>query len=315
MTKKKFAAYKTKKRRIPPLLISILVLFAVFLAGLFRPDGFLRQSPSSLPDRELDSLTDPDMPLTVRFLDVGQGAAALLISDGHAVVIDGGGRGTSSFFVAYLKEQGVTTLDAVIATHFDEDHIAGLIGAMNVFPANEVLVPAYTADTKIYASFMRMAENKNLPRRTPSPGETLTFGKAAIRFLGPSLFDHERENDNSLAVLISGGGCRFLFTGDLETEGETELLASGRSLRADVLAVGHHGSSTSTTEELLSAVSPSYAVISVGADNGYGHPSPEVLARLKKAGCEVLRTDISGTVVLTACGGAVLQPFREPSAP
>ena len=315
MTKMKFAAYKTKKRRIPPLLISFLVLFAVFLAGLFRPDGFLRQPPSSLPDRELDSLTDPDEPLTVRFLDVGQGAAALLISDSHAIVIDGGGRGTSSFFVAYLKEQGVTTLDAVIATHFDEDHIAGLIGAMNVFPANEVLVPAYTADTKIYASFMRMAENKNLPRRTPSPGETLKFGKAAIRFLGLSRFDHERENDNSLAVLVSGGGCRFLFTGDLETEGETELLASGRSLRADVLAVGHHGSSTSTTEELLSAVSPSYAVISVGAENDYGHPSPEVLARLKKAGCEVLRTDISGTVVLTACGGAVLQPFREPSAP
>ncbi len=306
MTRKEFTVQRTKKRRIPPLLISLLVLLAAGLISLVIPGGPLAPTPSKRPDTALDQMTDPEVPLQVHFLDVGQGAAALLVSDGHAVVIDGGGRGTSSFFVAYLKEHGVTSLDAVIATHFDEDHIAGLIGAMNVFPAAEVFAPSYASDTKIYHSFMNMAENKNLTVRPPSPGETLTFGSAALRFLGPSRFDHEKENDNSLSVLVSGGGCRFLFTGDLETEGEAELLASNRPLRTDVLAVGHHGSAYSTSEELLSAAAPTYAVISVGADNGYGHPAASVLGRLRKARCTVLRTDESGTIILTAHKKTVL---------
>ncbi len=295
-----------KKRRIPPLLISFFMLFIVGLVTLFIPGGLLNPDPSSLPDSELDALTDPQVPLTVHFLDVGEGAAALLVSDGEAVVIDGGGRDSSSFFVAYLKAHGVTQLKAVIATHFDEDHIAGLIGAMNVFPANEVLAPAYTADTKIYSSFMNMAENKSLPVRTPSPGETLTFGKAALRFLGPTRFDHETENDNSLSVLVSGGGCRFLFTGDLEAEGEAELLASDRPLKTDVLAVGHHGSASSTTSAFLAATDPEFAVISVGAVNDYGHPSPTIVGRLKNAGCTILHIDESGTITLKAQNETVL---------
>lgn len=296
----------TQKKRIPPLLISFAVLLAVFLAVVFFPQFFSGGDPSALPDSELDALTDPAIPLAAHFPDVGQGAAALFVSDGHAVVVDGGGRERSSFFVAYLKEHGVTEIDALVATHFDEDHIAGLIGAMNVFPVREVLVPDYAAGTKIYASFMKMAQDKSLPVRTPSAGETVRFGAAALRIAGPARFDHEKENDNSLIVLLSGGGCRFLITGDAEAEGEAELLASGRPIAADVLAVGHHGSASSTGSALLKAVKPRFAVISVGAGNDYGHPASSVLSRLTRAGCTVLRTDESGTILLTAQNKTIL---------
>lgn len=243
--------------------------------------------------------------LTVRCLDVGQGMAALIECGGHYMVIDGGGRETSSRFVAILKASGVEKLDYIVVSHYDEDHLAGLIGALHVFPTGRILAPDYRPDTDIFRSYEKMKTTEKVPVEAPSRGAVYTLGTAAFQIVGPDGWSAELENDRSIMVLLTNGAHRFLFPGDAEAEGEAEALASGLSLRADVLIAPHHGSRTSSTDAFLDAVSPEIAVVSAGADNPYHHPHPSVLARYEDRGIRVYRTDESGTITFSSRDGVL----------
>ena len=234
--------------------------------------------------------------LEVTFFDVGQGDAALLVCGGHAAMIDGGGRSTSSFIVASLKEMGITSLDCLILSHFDEDHIAGAIGVLYTAEVGCVVEAGYEADTEICRSLKRAEESAGVPVRTAVCGETFPLGGAAIRIVAPASYDHETENDNSVCLMVEYGEDRILFMGDAESAEEEELLNRGEPLGAQILKVGHHGSGSSSGEAFLAAVDPEYAVISCGRDNPYGHPSAQVLERLEKRGTAVFRTDEAQTV-------------------
>ena len=253
--------------------------------------------------------------LKIHFLDVGQGACALIESDGHYMLIDGGGRDSSSFTVSYLAQLGIEKFDYMVATHFDEDHIAGLIGVFNKFAVETVLEPSYETDTSIYKSFKEAENNSKAKVIIPEPGEEYTLGDAKFIVLAPKKPEKDtdqetaaeglKENNQSICILLKNGDNKVLFTGDAEQEEEQYLVDSGRDIRADVYLVGHHGSGSSTSELLLDAVQPEYAVISCGTGNDYGHPVQEVLDRLWDKDVSVFRTDEQGNIIMTSDGETI----------
>ena len=253
--------------------------------------------------------------LKIHFLDVGQGACALIESDGHYMLIDGGGRDSSSFTVSYLAQLGIEKFDYMVATHFDEDHIAGLIGVFNKFAVETILEPSYETDTSIYKSFKEAEKNSKAKVIIPEPGEEYTLGDAKFTVLAPKKPEKDtdqetaaeglKENNQSICILLKNGDNKVLFTGDAEQEEEQYLVDSGRDIRADVYLVGHHGSGSSTSELLLDAVQPEYAVISCGTGNDYGHPVQEVLDRLWDKDVSVFRTDEQGNIIMTSDGETI----------
>ena len=242
--------------------------------------------------------------LTVHFIDVGQGAATLLESDGAYLLYDGGPSDASSKVVAYLKAQGVETLDVCIASHFDDDHLSGIVGALHAFRVNRLLAPPYQGEGRLYESFCRAAKAQGLTAEWTAVGNQFFLGDALVTLLSPWK-EYENENDRSIALLVRCGETAFLFGGDAERESEADMLASGIPLDADVYAVSHHGSNDSSSAEFLRAVSPAAAVVSCGEGNPYGHPGKETMERLRLAGCDIYRTDIQGDIVAVSDGTSV----------
>ncbi|MCD2493159.1 MBL fold metallo-hydrolase [Lacrimispora sp. NSJ-141] len=295
------------RRRITIWRGLLLALSMILLIGTLNACGKQETTyaGSPLADAQVqDSRTEAD--LTVHYLDVGQGSAALLESDGRYVLIDGGVNEYSSFVVSYLKKQGVETLDYVVITHYDADHLAGVIGVLHQFSVNQVLSADYEADTKLYRSYTEIMEERSVPEQHPQIGETYTFGSALIRITGPVKYDYEDENDNSVSAVVSAGSNKFFFGGDMGEASETDLLEAGVDVEADVYLVNHHGSDTATTEAFLEAVDPSAAVISCGLGNSYGHPREAVLNRLSEQGAEIYRTDIQGTLIVRSDGREII---------
>lgn len=250
--------------------------------------------------------TAPSQPVSgsfaVHYLDVGQADAALILCDGKVMMIDGGNAADSSFVYSYLKNtMGISHIDVMIATHPHEDHIGGLSGALNACTVGTVYSPVTQWDTKVFANLIKYADKRSVSLTVPKVGESFTLGQAKVTFLSPAKA-YEETNDLSIVVRVEYGGTSFLFTGDAEWEPEHDMISSGRTLRSTVLKVGHHGSSSSTSYVFLREVMPEYAIISVGRDNTYGHPTETVLSRLLDAGCKIYRTDELGTIICQSDG-------------
>ncbi|MBO4385210.1 MAG: MBL fold metallo-hydrolase [Clostridia bacterium] len=235
------------------------------------------------------------------FIDVGEADACLVMTDGHAMLVDGGNADDSSLIYSYLRDHSVTHLDYVICTHPHEDHVGGLSGALNLATVGRVFCPEPNEGIRAYASFVKTAEKRGAAVETLAAGDTLYLGEAKIDVLAPLAVTGDLNND-SYVLLITYGGTRFLLAGDMEAEEEAALLDSGADLDCDVLKVAHHGSGGSTSAEFLEKASPEYAVISVGLYNDHGHPSERCLERLKAAGAKILRTDVSGHIVISSDG-------------
>jgi competence protein ComEC len=242
--------------------------------------------------------------LTVSALDVGQGDAILIETpDGHNVLVDGGPNGA-----ALLRALGDElpfadrTLDLVVLSHTDADHLAGLIDALERYEVRQVLATPFEADTALYREWRSRVERAEVPYREARAGASVALGGGAtLRVLSAGeLMTGGSENDASLVLRLSYGEVDFLLTGDIEEAGERALVASGVDLRSEVLKVAHHGSQTSTSAAFVRAVGPSVAVVSAGEGNRFGHPAPAVLSRLD--GSLVLRTDERGTVRLETDG-------------
>lgn len=243
--------------------------------------------------------------LSVRFFDVGQGDAALILCSGKSMLIDGGEPSASSTVYTYLKKAGVSRLDYLVCTHADEDHVGGLSGALTAVPVGAVLAPETGADTRAYQSFKQKAYDQGLEITHPKPGTSFDLGGSTVQVLGPISEDTSERNNTSLVLKISFGQTSFLFTGDAEFDEEHDILEQGYDLSASLLKVGHHGSASSTSYRFLREVMPEYAVISVGKNNTYGHPTDEVLSRLSDAGVKVYRTDLQGDIIATSDGISV----------
>ncbi|MGM1047895.1 MAG: ComEC/Rec2 family competence protein [Bacillota bacterium] len=245
--------------------------------------------------------------LQVYYLDVGQGDSTLIRTPkGQHVLIDGGDNHKGDDVVDYLKQLGVESLDAVIATHPDADHIGGLDTVIDAIPVKSVYAPRVSHTTNTYKDFLMAVKNRNLKIKSAKAGIELPLDGVTAEFITP-IGEYGKDLNAWSAVLkVTYKDTSFLFMGDAEHKSETDMLKSPEELGADVLKVGHHGSETSSSPQLLKAVDPKYAVISVGKDNKYGHPKGIVTNRLKKAGVEVYRTDKRGTITAMSDGKNII---------
>ena len=252
----------------------------------------------------------PEGTLEVHYIDVGQGDATLIKCGSHAMLIDGGNNDKGTTVQLYLKKQGVESLDYVIGTHPDADHIGGLDVIVYKYNCEKVIMPDYEKDTKTYQELVDVIHDKNMKITYPVVGEQYALGEAKFTIIAPNSNSYGgNANDYSVAILLEYGKNRFLFTGDAEEASETEMLSNGIELSADVYKVAHHGSRSASTQEFLNAVRPKYAVISCGEGNSYGHPHAEVLNRLRSMGVEVFRTDEQGSIIASSDGEYYMELF------
>ncbi|HEX7121997.1 MAG TPA: DNA internalization-related competence protein ComEC/Rec2, partial [Gemmatimonadaceae bacterium] len=252
--------------------------------------------------------------MEVHVLDVGQGdAIALRTPKWRWIVIDAGnawrtGDDGERLIVPYLRRRG-GDVALLVLSHPHADHVGGAATLVRRMRVGAVLDGAYVLAGDAYAAAMARTRARGVPWRAARAGDTLMVDGVRLVVLAPdsaSLAQADDANAASVVLAAEFRGVRVLLTGDAEREQEDRLRAQyGPALRADILKVGHHGSSTSSTEEFLEAVRPRVALVSVGADNRYGHPNPDVLARLRARGAEVLRTDEDGTVVVATNGETI----------
>lgn len=251
--------------------------------------------------------------LTVHFLDVGQADSALLECGGEFMLIDGGNVEDGRMVVSYLDQMGVEELKAVVCTHAHEDHVGGLASVLSVYPTETVYSPTTTYSSKAFDNFMYYVDQQRLEVTKPVPGDGFLLGDAQVTILGP-VKDYAETNDTSIVMKVVYGDTSFLFTGDMERQAENDMLDYGMDVKADVLKVGHHGSDSSTSYRFLYEVDPTYAVISCGRGNSYGHPHKEPMDRLRQAGVTIFRTDEMGTVVARSDGREITFHWSDQSA-
>lgn len=238
--------------------------------------------------------------LKVNFINVGQADSTLIQVEGKNILIDAGSNDSATY--NYLKQQGITKLDYVIATHPHEDHIGGMATIINNFTVDKFYAPKATTTTQTFENMIKALQNKGLKITTPTVGENIVIGNATLTFLAPNSATYEDLNNYSIVCKLKYGNNSFIFTGDAESLSEGEILAKQLDISANVLKVGHHGSSSSTSQAFLNKVNPQYAIISVRQGNSYGHPNQDTLSKLNNKGIKTFRTDTQGTIIATSNG-------------
>ena len=291
------AAVYTYSEWIIYWLIFVYVLFAAFLVvKRKRPAVFACMATVSLCAALLASwLPWGKDGCQVTVLDVGQGQSILLQSEGKTFLVDCGGDydDTAADIAAEtLLSRGIRRIDGLILTHYDADHAGGAPLLLSRIDADCLILPDFPDEAGIRDAIVHNREDKVVEVLSPA---ALSYGGVKMTVIPPEIA--KTDNESSLCVLFQTENCGILITGDLDAKGERRLLNSYILPDVDLLVAGHHGSKNATTAELLAAVKPETAIISVGENNHYGHPAGETLQRLQEAGCAVYRTDLDGTII------------------
>ena len=287
------------------IIISLITAILIALGAIVFPEAE-PQVPAAT-EAPAATVAPSGNGLTIHFLDVGQADCALLECDGKYMIIDGGNVEDGQMVVSYLKQMGVETLEAVVCTHSHEDHVGGLPAVLSVFDAKTVYSPVTEYNTKVFRDFVEKAENRAGSITVPAPGDQFTLGSTSITVLGP-VKEYDDPNNTSIVLKVSYGESDFLFTGDMETPAENDMMDHwGESFNwdAEVLKVGHHGSDTSTGYRMLYYTDPEHGVISVGEGNKYNHPNEAPLSKLADAEVVVMRTDKLGHIIATTDGSQI----------
>jgi len=286
------------------------VLFAIALAAaiIFVGIYWLRHRPQQIPTPFVTQGR-----LQIYALDVGQGDSALIITpEGKSILIDAGTPQAADEVVTALRKRDVRSLDLAVATHPHADHIGGMRKVIENFGVKNFLDSNQEYTSKEYQRMIQAIVDKGIKFIPAKKGMKFDLDSGVeLEVLNPQGNDQwikevrrggSVENANSVVLRLSYGNFSMLFTGDAETETEDLMMKSGVPLRAQVLKVGHHGSRYATSARFLEAVDPEAAVISVGAENRYGHPAQQTLDRLQKAGVKVYRTDLNGEIAIVSDG-------------
>lgn len=288
---------RAERRRPLIRLMALLALAVLALFSMSRPGQDFWRAAFHLSD--FDSVSDA--PFSIHVLDVGKADAILIQCEGHTALLDAGTSLSGKVIVDYLARGHVEALDFVIASHPDKDHIGGMAQVLT-----ETEVKTFvrgSAFLEEYSGLETVLHQKCIEQKTVAQGDTLALGGATLQILGPAE-EYSDTNNSSLVIRCEYQGFTALFCGDTEKEAEKDLVKSGQDLSADLLKVPHHGSKNSCTKRLLKAVSPKYAVISVGVDSNE-LPREETLLRLEDSGAEIYRTDVDGTVVFSYDGNNI----------
>ncbi|MBR5515345.1 MAG: MBL fold metallo-hydrolase [Clostridia bacterium] len=258
----------------------------------------------SIKNEEEELSASGDSSFTLYMIDVGQGDCAFIDNGDHDILIDAGTNESEDDMIATLYEIGVDKIEYVFLTHPHEDHIGGADSILRNFDVENVIMPDAENDNACYRNLMKEIENSGAQLKYACAGDEFTIGDAEFDILSPGegAF-YSNENLYSLVIRINYKDINYLFTGDAEKHNEEYILKNyGEMLDCDVLSVGHHGSSTSSSKRFIEAVSPTVALISAGEGNMYGHPHAEAVAELKKYTDNIFRTDRDGTVIIGSDG-------------
>lgn len=295
-----------KSRRNKRKFISLLaVIICLSITSLVFGGGKISDFLSSVTrtsDIGFDKSSD-----FVRFIDVGQGDCALIYSNGRSALIDTGTVIYANDVCQTLSKMGITEIDALMLSHLHSDHTGGVERIIEDFPIKNLILPELSTFSEGMAS-AQLAINSVTKLGggvyNAIQGMNFNVGEFEVTVLA-AYGEEDNENNRSIFAMAEMDGVKFLFTGDAETKVEKSLLKEGLNLDCDVLKVGHHGSSTSSSEDFLNAVKPKYAAISVGAGNSYGHPHKEILASFNKRNTQTFRTDISGDITFFVRDGKI----------
>jgi competence protein ComEC len=293
-----------RARRGGGCAVLFLIVVGAILFGVWYK--FFRPEKSDLPPASGEELR-------VYVLDVGQGDAVLVIAPGgKTALIDAGNPGNGKKILPILQREGVGQIDLFVATHAHADHIGAADEVIRGTTVRTVLDSRIPNATKNYEDFLKAVEERGVQYVGAEPGQRFELGGGVVLTVLapiPPPFTTEQlrsggnePNANSVVLRLDYGDFSMLLTGDAEAQTEARLIENGARLEADVLKVGHHGSKYATSETLLRRGGFKAAVISAGYDNRYGHPSPEVLARLKATDVRLYRTDLQGEIKITTKG-------------
>lgn len=287
---------RRRKSRAQLTLGGLCLALLALAAGYFGLD--LTGTQQTLPPQE------GEMSLIV--LDVGQGDSLLLHSEGQWALVDAGTADSAETILQALDSYGAQSLTLAVATHPHADHIGSMAEVLDAYPPEVFWMPDAENTSATYENMLDAVERSGAEAILASTGDCFTLGSMEITVLSPAPGADigDELNNASLVLLCEGAGVRFLLTGDAEAPMEEIMLQNGLP-QVDVLKVGHHGSSTSSSAAFIQALQPRYAAISCGVGNSYGHPATQTLETLDSVGAQVLRTDTQGTLVFNATGGQI----------
>ena len=281
---------KIKKRHFKHLIIfTLLLLLCFFYSLLTKKFNSYKVNPNLM---------------YVHYINVDQGDAILIQVNNKNLLIDSGPKSHKKQLVKFLNDLNISKLDYVIATHPHEDHIGNMNTVLNSYKVQSFYAPKVYSYTKSFEQMIDSLKSNNLKITPIKRGcNTINLGfQTNVEVFSPINDTYDNENNYSPVIKISFGNNSFLFTGDAEKEIEDKLILLNDDLKADILKVSHHGSSSSTSDSFLNRVSPKYAVISVGKNNIYDHPNDTIISKLNTYKINILRTDIQNNITLISDG-------------
>jgi len=277
-----------------------IIFFIILASTLTLGCNFSKNTSNTSNQLEADKMI-------VHYIDVGQGDSILIQVNNKNLLIDAGPKSDNKNFFNYLSHLNLEKLDYIIATHPHEDHIGNMSDVIDHYKVFNFYAPKVQTTERTFEKMIESLKSKNLKINVLKKGaNSINLGKnTKVTIFSPAKDSYEDLNNYSPVIKIEYGKTSFLFTGDAEKDVEKEILASNEDISADVLKVGHHGSSTSTTQDFLNKVHPIIGVISVGKDNTYNHPNSDTLKRLTENKITIYRTDKDGSVVLSSDGSNI----------
>ena len=280
--------------------IATIIIFGI-IALVSSKLGLLDNFSSNNPDTSINGSME------ISYLDVGQGDAAYIKVNDKDILIDAGPRSDVDKLLKQLKEKNIDDFEIVIATHPHEDHIGGMAKIFENYKVESFYMPKATNNTKTFENMVNAVKNEGIKSQIIKEGSYFDLGNGAkIEVYSPVSESYDDFNNYSPIMKLTYENNSFLFTGDAEVIEEKEVLKKySKELDSDVIKFGHHGSSTSSSDTFIKAVSPTYGIISCGVDNSYGHPHKETLNTIEKYNIKAYRTDKNGQVIITSDGNTI----------
>ena len=292
------------KKKTKNKIIALILLLVVYLYGIYTQPNTNNKNKenTSTKERQTEVINETSNNLKITYLDVGQADSILIEENNEYMLIDAGNNEDGPYLVNYFKSLGIEKFEYVIGTHAHEDHIGGMDDIIKNFSIGTFYMPEVLTTTKTFEDVLDALEEKQVAFNSPEIDKSFTFADTTIETL---YIDNNSKdlNDSSIVLRLKHVTNTFLFTGDASTKVEKKLL--DKNIQSDVLKLGHHGSSYSTSKAFLDKVNPTYAIISVGENNTYKHPQDEIIKRLENKNIKIYRTDESGSIVAESNGSII----------
>lgn len=285
------------------LLCIISVLFFLITASACSVK--LNKEPET-GEKIANSQIDITNNLKVTIIDVGQGDSILIKTPkNNYILIDAGPKNESTKFFNFIENHNINEINTLIATHPHEDHIGNMSELISKYPVQNIYMPKVVTNTPVFKKLMETIKKRNLSIKEAKAGVKFNIDSVKFEFIAPGSKKYANLNNYSAVLKITYDNVSFLLMGDAEKLSEKEILKSGIDIKADVIKIGHHGSSSSSSINFIKTVSPQYAVISCGLNNDFGHPHKETLRLLNSYNIKLYRTDKNGTVEFSTDGNKI----------